>query len=71
MLFRSDTVVPYSRVQHIDIDQSPLARLMGLSELTVHTAGKHNASVTLPGLSPETAEDLRRTIREHIRRSEG
>lgn len=68
LLFRSDTVVPFGRVQHIDVDQGPLERAFGLARLTVHTAGSHNASVTLPGLGHETALEMRETIRAHIRR---
>lgn len=66
--FRSDTVVPFGRVQHIDVDQGPLERLYGLATLTVHTAGSHNASVPLPGLAHEDAVAMRETIRAHIRR---
>ena len=67
-LFRSDTVVPYGRVQHIDVTQSPLERVYDLSQLVVHTAGSHNASVVLEGLKRETAESLREEIRAHIKR---
>ena len=66
--FRSDTVVPFGRVQHIDVTQGPLERAFGLSTLMVHTAGTHNASVALPGLSAGDAAAMRETIRAHIRR---
>ena len=68
MLFRSDTVVPFGRVQHIDVNQGPLERFFGISTLTVHTAGNHNASVALPGLGQELAAEMREEIRAHIRR---
>ena len=68
VLFHSDTVVPFGRVQHIDVTQSPLERLYDLSQLVVHTAGSHNASVVLEGLKRETAESLREEIRAHIKR---
>lgn len=68
MLFRSDTVVPFGRVQHIDLSQGPLERLYKLATLTVHTAGSHNASVHLPGLAHDDALAMRETIRAHIRR---
>ncbi len=68
LLFRSDTVVPFGRVQHIDLGQGPLERLYGLATLTVHTAGTHNASVRLPGLARDDAMAMRETIRAHIRR---
>lgn len=68
LLFRSDTVVPFSRVQHIDVEQGPLERFFGIATLTLHTAGNHNASVALPGLGEPLAREMRETIRAHIRR---
>jgi uncharacterized protein len=68
LLFRSDTVVPFGRVQHIDVDQGPLDRFFGIATLTLHTAGNHNASVALPGLGEPLAREMREEIRAHIRR---
>ncbi|MFN4020416.1 MAG: PH domain-containing protein [Erythrobacter sp.] len=68
LLFRSDTVVPFGRVQHIDVDQGPLERFFGIATLTLHTAGNHNASVSLPGLGETLAREMREEIRAHIRR---
>ncbi|MXO64290.1 PH domain-containing protein [Altericroceibacterium endophyticum] len=67
-LFYSDTVVPFGRVQHIDLTRGPLERFLGLATLILHTAGTHNASITLPGLAQEDAEAMRETIRQHIKR---
>ncbi|WFL78767.1 PH domain-containing protein [Altererythrobacter arenosus] len=66
--FRADTVVPFGRVQHIDVNQGPLERAFGIATLTLHTAGTHNASVNLPGLEHTLAMDMREEIRSHIRR---
>lgn len=68
ILFRSDTVVPFGRIQHIDVNQGPLQRAYGIATLTVHTAGTHNASVHLPGLENSLAMDMREEIRAHIKR---
>ncbi|MFM7404116.1 MAG: PH domain-containing protein [Erythrobacter sp.] len=68
LMFRSDTVVPFGRVQHIDVDQGPLERFFGIATLTLHTAGNHNASVALPGLGQDLAREMREEIRAHIRR---
>ncbi len=69
ILFRSDTVVPFGRVQHIDVNQGPLERAFRLATLTVHTAGSHNASVSLPGLAHRDALAMREDIRAAIRRN--
>ena len=68
LLFRSDTVVPFGRVQHIDVNQGPLERYYDLATLTLHTAGSHNASVHLPGILNQDALAMREVIRSHIKR---
>lgn len=68
LLFRSDTVVPFGRVQHIDVHQGPVERGYGLATLVLHTAGNHNASVSLPGLGRDDAMAMREEIRAHVKR---
>jgi membrane protein YdbS with pleckstrin-like domain len=66
-LFHTDTVVPFVRVQHLDVTRGPLDKLFGTATLVVHTAGTHNSIVTLPGLAPDRAAEIRELIRGHIR----
>ncbi len=68
LVFNSDTIVPFGRVQHIDVDQGPLERVFGLGTLILHTAGNHNASVSLPGLAHADALAMREQIRAHVKR---
>lgn len=63
VLTRIDSVVPYVRVQHIDTQRGPVERLIGLSSVVVYTAGSRGADITIPGLSPERADDLREQLR--------
>ena len=62
------TVVPFSRVQHIDVAQGPIERHFRVSRLVLHTAGTAHSEVVLPGLTRATAEALRDQIRAQIRR---
>ena len=66
-LLHTDTLVPLVRVQHIDVTRGPIEKAFGCATLVVHTAGTYNSIVTLPGLSPERAADIRDEIRRHIR----
>ena len=66
-LFHVDTIVPLVRVQHIDVTRGPVEKIFGVATLVVHTAGTHNSVVTLSGLSPERAAQIRDIIREHVR----
>lgn len=67
LLFRTQTIVPFGRVQHIDVAQGPVQRRYRVGTLTVHTAGTLSNSVALPGLALEEAERMRDEIRSKIR----
>jgi membrane protein YdbS with pleckstrin-like domain len=67
LLFRSRTVVPFGRVQHIDVAHGPIERRFGLATLILHTAGTRGAAVPLPGLRHDDAERMRDRIRAKIR----
>jgi membrane protein YdbS with pleckstrin-like domain len=62
VMFRSESVVPYTRIQHVDTEQGPLERALGLSRVTVHTASGTSSSLTIPGLRPADAEALREQL---------
>jgi membrane protein YdbS with pleckstrin-like domain len=57
------TIVPYVRVQHIDTRRSAFERALGLASLVVYTAGSRGADVTIPGLTPESAEKLQSRLK--------
>lgn len=65
--FHTDTVVPFVRVQHLDVTRGPLDKLFGTASLVIHTAGTHNSIVIVPGLAPSRAAEIRDIIREHVR----
>jgi hypothetical protein len=65
-LTRRHTVVPVSRVQHIDVSQGPLERSAGVATLSLHTAGTEQNLVVLPGIRRERAEEIRDVIRSRI-----
>lgn len=64
---RSRTIVPFGRVQHIDLSQGPIERHYGVGTLTLHTAGTRSSAVWLPGLALDDAERMRDEIRGKIR----
>jgi membrane protein YdbS with pleckstrin-like domain len=62
ILWRSETVVPRSRVQHTDVNRGPLDRRLGLATLKVFTAGTKLASLGLDGLPDARAVELRNAL---------
>ncbi len=64
--WRSETQVPASRVQHLDLKHGPLERRYRLATLVVHTAGTRNSSVSITGLDETDAERLRDNLAHQI-----
>jgi len=63
VLTRVNTVVPFVRVQHVDTQRGPVERTLGLASVVVYTAGSRGADVTVPGLTPERADELQERLR--------
>jgi len=58
IMWQRFVAVPYGRMQLVDINRGPIARLLGLSELKFVTAAA-SAGVTIPGLLAADADALR------------
>ena len=58
VLVRRTSVVPYGRMQYVDVTAGPLARRYGLATVTMHTAAAAT-DATIPGLRDDEARRLR------------
>ncbi|WP_369942724.1 PH domain-containing protein [Xanthomonas medicagonis] len=65
-LWQSETHVPISRVQHLDLRRGPLERAVRLATLVVHTAGTRHTAVAVPGLDQADAERLRERLARQL-----
>ncbi|WP_178917022.1 PH domain-containing protein [Natronomonas gomsonensis] len=68
---RVKTVVPYVRIQHVDASRGPIERTFGLATTVVYTAGSRGADVSIPGLTPERADDLQDRLKQLAIAAEG
>jgi len=58
IMFRSMVVVPYGRMQYVDVQAGPLARAFGIASVQLHTASPSTDAV-IDGLPPLEATRLR------------
>lgn len=58
VLTRHESVVPYHRIQQIDVQRGPLDRALGLSTLVLRTAAA-TTDARIPGVDARRADDLR------------
>jgi len=70
IIWKKYVSIPYERVQNVEVYRGVLARLLGLSDLRVQTAGysgRMMAEGRLPGLSQEKAEQLREELVQRVK----
>ncbi|MFG2573133.1 PH domain-containing protein [Streptomyces sp. NPDC048481] len=58
VLWREETVVPYGRMQLVEVTSGPVERFFGLAGVQLHTAAAAT-DAAIPGLDPAEAERLR------------
>ncbi len=82
VIYKKYVTIPYNRIQNVDIYRGILARLLGLSDLNIQTAGSSavmaqygaygmGAEGRLPALSREVAEQLRDELIRRASESRG
>jgi membrane protein YdbS with pleckstrin-like domain len=72
VIFRRTGIVPYNRITNIDIRQGPVMRRLGISTLSIQTAGysgRAQAEIRIEGIVH--AEELRELIRGMVRTCSG
>jgi hypothetical protein len=65
-MWRKETRVPASRVQHVDLKHGPLERRFRLATLVVHTAAVHLSGITVRGLDETDAQHLRDALARQL-----
>ncbi len=80
VIYKRYVTIPYNRIQNVDIYRGIIARILGLSDLQIQTAGASavitrygaagiGAEGRLPGVSFQTAEALRNELIERVHKS--
>jgi membrane protein YdbS with pleckstrin-like domain len=63
VMWHEQTIVPYGRMQLIEVTSGPLERRFGLASLQLHTAAAAT-DASIPGLTPADAVELRDRLAE-------
>lgn len=77
VIWKKYVTIPYDRIQNIDIHRGVFARLLGLSDLQIQTAGASavvgrygasgvSAEGRLPGLSPGPSREIAEQLRDEL-----
>lgn len=63
VMFRNLTLIPFGRVQYVEVSEGPIARHFGIAEITLYTASA-DTSGTLNGVPSAEAARLRDMLSE-------
>lgn len=67
---RTELTVPYNRVQHVEIEQGPLARAFGLGSISVYTSGDSGGDLSISGIEYPEAERIKQFIAQKVGQDE-
>ena len=68
IIWKKYVTIPYDRIQNVDIHRGLVARMLGLSDIRIQTAGASKDLLSegfLPGLSEQVARELRDELLTH------
>ncbi len=65
-MFYKLTTIPYNRIQHVEIKQDFIDKMFKLAVIKVYTAGGVASDLAIPGLTLETATQLKEQLTKNI-----
>lgn len=65
LYWQKTVMLPFNRIQHVEVSSGPLQRKFGLASLKFFTAGGSGVDLKLDGLTSDRAEELRAFIIEN------
>lgn len=68
--WHTTTSVAINRIQHLELTQGPVERLLNLNTLVLYTAGGSQSDLKLPGLETDTASQLKAQLLHQIAQEE-
>ena len=67
ILYQKETLVPFARIQHIEIDEGPIERFFNIATLSIYTAGDSGRDLKISGLELMKAQEIKSFISNHIK----
>ncbi len=68
IIIKKYILIPYDRIQNVDIYRGILARILGLSDINFQTAGSYATEGRLPALSQADAKQLQNELIHKMKR---
>lgn len=60
------TVIPFNRIQHVSTTRGILDKSFGIANLKIYTAGGSGSDISIPGLHPDLALQLKEAVSKKL-----
>lgn len=55
-------IIPYSRIQHVALNEGVISRIFGLASVGIFTAGGGSSDVEIPGIEKDKAQSIKQLL---------
>ena len=62
IISETTTIIPYSRIQHVALNEGVISRMFGLASVGIYTAGGGNSDIEIPGIEKEKAQSIKQLL---------
>ena len=59
LIWRNEIIVPFNRIQHVELGQGPIERYLNLAKVKIFTAGGNASDLSIPGLNYDEAMKIK------------
>ena len=67
-LIKSSTIIiPFNRIQHVDLEEGWLSRVFEIKSIAIFTAGQNSGDIKIPGLQKDISEKINQLILNKIK----
>ncbi len=66
VIIKTLTTIPFSRIQHVELDEAPILRIFKLASISVFTAGDSSDDLVLKGIKKNEALQIKEFISSKI-----
>lgn len=62
VISETTTIIPYSRIQHVALNEGVISRIFGLASVGIFTAGGGSSDIEIPGIEKEKAQSIKQLL---------
>lgn len=61
------TIIPFNRIQHVDLEEGWLSRILEIKSISIYTAGQNSGDIKINGLEKDLSKNINQFILNKIK----